>query len=88
MAFRSFEVKSTFGMAERFTASKQTSSPWGDMRLGWHEEHGEKLRYYAHSKLLDSEARESTSWPCNMTCGGCQHDQSQILTVPVRTTCP
>lgn len=25
------EVKCTFGCAERFSASKQTSSPWGDM---------------------------------------------------------
>ena len=25
------EVKCTFGCADRFVASKQTSSPWGDM---------------------------------------------------------
>lgn len=58
-------VRSTFGCAQRFTASKQTSSPWGDM-------------YYAHSKLLDSEDYMSMNRTCGFG-GGSRTDFSNIF---------
>jgi hypothetical protein len=50
-------VKSTFGMADRFKASRQTSSPVGEM-------------YYAHSKLLDQEDYMSAAKTCGFGFGG------------------
>lgn len=58
-------VKCTFGCAERFVASKQTSSPWGDM-------------YYPHSKLLDSEDYMSMNRTCGFG-GGNRTDFSNIF---------
>mmetsp|Transcript_18523 Transcript_18523/g.43533 ORF Transcript_18523/g.43533 Transcript_18523/m.43533 type:complete len:328 (+) Transcript_18523:77-1060(+) len=49
-------VKCTFGMADRFRAARQTSSPVGDM-------------YYAHSKLMGAEDYMSGNRTCTFGSG-------------------